>query len=290
MSTSRGGENGTVMVTQEGAHERGASVDVDVPSLSRIYDRLLGGGHNFASDRVTAAAIMALVPHYDAFVRESRAFVRRAVLHMLTAGIEQFLDLGAGLGGVRHVHELAQAEQPQARVVYVDRDPVAVAGLELVVREDDPSTGVIEADLRHVEEVLDHAVTTRLLDLTRPVGVVVGSVLHCLPDAEDPAATLAGYHERLAPGSLLAASHADGIVLGLETAAAVEDCLAKAGITFVHRNRRQFADLLGPWQPHPDGVAPIGLWRPDGLTLVRRECLWGNAVLAGRRPEPAERA
>jgi hypothetical protein len=280
--TSRGGESNTVMATQEAAHEWGAPVDVDVPSLSRIYDHLLGGGHNFASDRAVAAGIMALAPRYDVFVRESCAFVRRAVLHMLTAGIEQFLDLGAGLGGVRPVHELAQAEQPRARVVYVDRDPVAVASLELIVHADDPSTGVIEADLRHVDEVLNHAVTARVLDLTRPVGVVAGSVLHCLPDAEEVTATLAGYHDRLAPGSLLAASHADGIVLGLETAAAVEDRFARAGITLVHRSRREFADLLGPWQPHPDGVAPIGLWRPDGLTLPVRECLWGNAVLAGR--------
>jgi hypothetical protein len=288
--TSRGGENDTVMAMQDGAHEWGVPVDVNVPSLSRIYDHLLGGGHSFASDRAVADAAMALVPSYDVLVRESRAFVRRAVLHMLTAGIEQFLDLGAGLGGVRHVHELAQAEQPRARVVYVDRDPVAIAGLGLIVHADDPSTGVIEADLRHVDEVLDHAVTTRLLDLTRPVGVVAGSVLHCLPDTEDPAAALAAYHDRLAPGSLLAASHADGTLLGLESAAAVEDRLAQAGITLVHRNRRQFAELLGPWQLHPDGVAPIGLWRPDGLTLPQRECLWGNAVLADRRPEPAERA
>lgn len=278
------------MATQEAAHERGAPVDVNAPSLSRIYDHLLGGGHSFASDRAVADAILGLVPRYDVFVRESRAFVHRAVLHMLTAGIEQFLDLGAGLGGVRHVHELAQAERPQARVVYVDRDPVVVAGLGLIVHADDPSIGVIEADLRHVDEVLDHAVATRLFDLTRPVGVVAGSVLHCLPDAEEVTATLAGYHERLVPGSLLAASHADGIVLGLETAAAVEDRFATDGITFAHRSRRQFVDLLGPWQPHPDGVAPIGLWRPDGLTLPMRECLWGNAVLACRRPEPAERA
>lgn len=277
------------MATHERASGLEHQVDPDTPSLSRIYDRLLGGGHNFASDRAVADAIMALVPRYDVFIRESRAFVRRAVLHMLTAGIEQFLDLGAGLSGVRHVHELAQAEQPQTRVVYVDRDPVAVAGLRLIVRGDDPSTGVIEADLRHVDEVLDHAVTTRLLDLTRPVGVVAGSVLHCLPDAEEVAATLAGYHDRLAPGSLLAASHADGIVLGLETAAAVEDRFARAGITLVHRSRREFADLLGPWQPYPDGVAPVGLWRPDGLTLPMRECLWGNAVLASRH-EPTGRS
>lgn len=149
---------------------------------------------------------------------------------------------------------------------------------------------MIEADLRHVDEVLDHALTTRLLDLTRPVGVVAGSVLHCLPDAEEVAATLAGYHERLAPGSLLAASHADSTVLGLESAAAVEDRLAGAGITLVHRSRQQFAALLGPWQPHPDGVVPTGLWRPDGLALPQPESLWGNAVLAGRRHESAEPA
>lgn len=288
--TSRGGENNTVMATQEGAHEWGASVDVDAPLLSRIYDHLLGGGHSFASDRAVADAIMALVPRYDVFVRESRAFVRRAVLHMLTASIEQFLDLGAGLGGVRHVHELAQAEQPQARVVYVDCDPVAIEGLGLIVDADDPSTGVIEADLRHVDEVLDHAVTTRLFDLTRPVGVVAGSVLHCLPDAGDPAAALASYHQRLVPGSLLAASHADDAILGLESAAAVEDRLARAGITLVHRTQRQFAALLGPWQPHPDGVVPTGLWRPDGLALPQPESLWGNAVLARRCHEPAGRA
>lgn len=278
------------MATQEGAHEWGAPVDIDAPSLSRIYDHLLGGGHSFASDRAVADVIMALVPRYDVFVRESRAFVHRAVLHMLTAGIEQFLDLGVGLGGVRHVHELAQAEQPQARVVYVDCDPVAIAALGLTVHADDLSTGVIEADLRHVDEVLDHAVTTRLLDLSRPVGVVAGSVLHCLPGAEDTAAALVGYHERLAPGSLLAASHADGTVLGRELTAAVEARFAKAGITFVHRNQRQFAALLGPWQPHPDGVVPTGLWRPDGLVLPQPESLWGNAVLAGRRHGPAERA
>nr|WP_237048370.1 SAM-dependent methyltransferase [Lentzea guizhouensis] len=119
--TSQGGGNDAVMAMQEGAHEWGAPVDVNVSSLSRIYDHLLGGGHSFASDRAVADAIIESVPRYDMFVRESRAFVRRAVPHMLTAGIEQFLDLGAGLGGVRHVHELALGVSPS----YVRDDPNA---------------------------------------------------------------------------------------------------------------------------------------------------------------------
>ncbi|SES26625.1 S-adenosyl methyltransferase [Lentzea xinjiangensis] len=149
---------------------------------------------------------------------------------------------------------------------------------------------MIEADLRDVEKVLEHAATSRLLDLTRPVGVVAGSVLHCLPGTEDLAAALAAYHERLAPDSMLAASHADGAALGPELAAAVEDCLAEARITFVHRTARRFADLLGPCQPHPDGVVPIGCWRPNGLTLIRPEYSFGHAVLAEGLPGIAEQA
>lgn len=119
---------------------------------------------------------------------------------------------------------------------------------------------------------------------------MAGSVLHCLPEADELAATLAGVPRPAGTRLAVVASQADGIVLGLETAAAGEDRFSRPGITLVHRSRREFADLLGPWQPHPDGVAPVGLWRPDGLTLPMRKYLWGNAVLAGRRPEPAGRA
>ncbi|MFC4004077.1 SAM-dependent methyltransferase [Prauserella oleivorans] len=278
------------MATQEDSPGLVEQVDPDAPSLSRIYDYLLGGGHNFAADRAVANKITTLVPGYDVFVRESRTFVRRAVLHMLTAGIEQFLDLGAGMFSTHPVHHLAQAERPDARVVYVDRDPVVIASIGLLVEQNDPRVGVVEADLRNVDEVLDNAVTTRRLDLSRPVAVVAGAVLHCLPDAEEAAAALTSYYERLAPGSLLAVSHADGKTLGPELAAAVEGCFAEAGITVVHRSQRQFAKLLGLWHPHPDGVVPVGWWRPDSLTLLRPEHVLGNAVLASRRHELAEQA
>ncbi|KOX19800.1 hypothetical protein ADK67_32515 [Saccharothrix sp. NRRL B-16348] len=276
------------MATQRGALGLDAPVDLDAPSLARIYDYLLGGGHNFAADRVVADKITALVPGYGVFIRENNTFRRRAVLHMLAAGIEQFLDVGTGVFSTRPLHHLAQAGNPDAHVVYVDRDPVVVAGLNLLVEQGDARTGVVEADLRHVDEVLDHAVTARLLDLSRPVGVVAGAVLHCLPDADDPTAAVARYYERLAPGSLLAASHADGTTLGLELAAAIEDCLAEAGITLVHRSEQRFADLLGPWQPHPDGVVPVGWWRPDSLTAPRPERSLGDAVMAGRRLQVPE--
>ncbi|WP_158852880.1 SAM-dependent methyltransferase [Saccharothrix deserti] len=94
------------MATQRGALGLDAPIDLDAPSLARIYDYLLGGGHNFAADRVVADKIAALVPGYGVFVRENSMFRRRAVLHMLAAGIEQFLDVGTGVFSTRPLHHL----------------------------------------------------------------------------------------------------------------------------------------------------------------------------------------
>lgn len=285
------GESLTVTVTNECALSCDRPIDLEAPSLSRIYDYLLGGGHNFAADRAVGDRITSVVPGYREFVRESRSFVDRAVLHMLAAGIRQFLDLGAGMLTTRPVHDIARAHHADARVVYVDRDPVVIARLAVLFGQGDPRTGVVEADLRCVDHVLEQALCDRRLNLDRPVGVVAGAVLHCLPDADEAVAVLARYHERLAPGSLLAASHADGTTLGPVRSAAVEACFADAGITLVHRSRQQFVDLLGPWQPHPDDVVPVEAWRPDGLTLLRpHQPSLGNAVFASRASEPAATA
>lgn len=124
------------MATPEGTSKFGTPGDVNMPSLSRVHDHLLGGGHNLASDHVVADAIRALVPRYGGLVRESRAFVRRAVSHMLAAGIEQFLDLGAGMCSARLVHEVARIERSEARVVYVDCDPTVADGNGAVLQLD----------------------------------------------------------------------------------------------------------------------------------------------------------
>ncbi|MFI7676345.1 SAM-dependent methyltransferase [Actinophytocola sp. NPDC049390] len=272
-------------MTPQDASDLRPQVDADTPSLSRIFDYFLGGGRNFAADRTVAEKVAALVPGYGRFALENRAFLRRALALMITAGIDQFLDLGAGVCSIRPVHDLVQAQQPDAKVLYVDRDPVVVAGLELIVAKDDPRTGVVQADLRQVDEVLDHAVTARLLDLSRPVGVLAGAVLHCLPAADDPAEVLTEYHERLAPGSLLAVSHASREALGLELSDAVQGCFSEAGITLIHRSEQQLTDLLGPWLPHPDGVVPLAWWRPDSLSLPSPERSLGHAVMADHRDE-----
>ena len=108
-------------------------MDTTVPSPARVYDYWLGGGHNFAPDRMLAEKILQIMPGVRDAARLNRSFLRRAALHMVENGVRQFLDIGSGIPTVGNLHEIVQAEAPDCRVVYVDRDPVAVAHSELIL-------------------------------------------------------------------------------------------------------------------------------------------------------------
>jgi hypothetical protein len=257
-------------------------------ALARVYDYILGGASNFAVDRKLAERILAIIPEYRDAARANRAFLRRSALHMVAAGIDQFLDLGSGMLTARPVHEIVHAAKPTSRVVYVDNDPVVTAHLRLGVA-DDERVGVVEADICNVDEVLDNEATRRVLDLDRPVGVFAVAVLHCLAERDQPAAVLRGYHDRLGVGSVLAASHASGDDLGATVTQAGVAGFAAAGITVVTRTRGEFIDLLGPWRPQPDGVVPINWWRPDGEDPASVASL-GYAVMASSTRPPGDGA
>ena len=257
------------------------------PAIARVYDYVLGGGHNFAADREVAEHLLAIVPAYRDFALENRAFLRRAALHMLDAGVDQFLDLGSGLLSVGPVHQIVHAVNPACRVVYVDNDPIVTASIELSIG-DDPRIGVIQADVCDVRSVLGTQ-ASRVLDLHRPVGVFAVAVLHCVCDADGLRRALSEYHDRFAAGSMLAASHGSGEGLSPEIITAGKKILADAGITFVDRSRAEFAALLGPWQPTPDGVVRLNLWRPEG-TGTAQDGVLGYAVMATNSGPPARTA
>lgn len=182
------------------------AVDIDRPSPARIYDYHLGGGHNFAVDREVAEKIAALMPELPLIMRANRAFLLRAVRVLVEAGIRQFLDLGSGIPTIGNVHEIAQGADPAARVVYVDSDPVAVAHSRALLSGND-NTGVVHADLRDVRAVLEAPEVARLIDLARPVGVLMVAVLHFVPDRDDPAGIVAAYRDAVPSGSCLVLSH-----------------------------------------------------------------------------------
>ncbi|WP_249228008.1 SAM-dependent methyltransferase [Kutzneria sp. CA-103260] len=181
-------------------------VDIEKASAARLYDYFLGGSYNFEVDRALGRQIEQAAPGVPQFAFLNRSYLRRAVCYLLSRGVDQFLDLGSGIPTAGNVHEIAQNINPDAKVVYVDNEPVAVAHADLLL-EDNPNAVAIEADLADTGYVLGHEKTRGLLDFSRPIGLLAVAVLHFLPPGVDPLAVLAEYRRVLSAGSYLALSH-----------------------------------------------------------------------------------
>ncbi|MGH3883323.1 MAG: SAM-dependent methyltransferase, partial [Pseudonocardiaceae bacterium] len=175
-------------------------VDVTVPNAARVYDYFLDGAHNFAADRVMASKVQQVMPAVRDAARINRSFLRRAVLFMVDSGIRQFLDIGSGIPTVGNVHEIAQRADPECRIVYIDKEPIAVAHSDLLLKGNDRAVA-IRADLRQSAQVLGDSRVGDLLDFGRPIGVLLVAALHFIADADDPAGIVARYLDAVMPGS-----------------------------------------------------------------------------------------
>lgn len=235
-------------------------VDTDRPSIARLYDYLLGGTHNLEPDRQLGKQAIKAAPGLIMLIRESRKFLRRSVRYALDQGVDQFLDLGSGIPTRGSVHETVAAINPNARIVYVDRDPVAVAhGNELLANN--PNAASVQANLLDPDEVLATDTVGSLLDFNRPVAVLALCVLQFFSDAEVLPA-LEKYRERLAPGSLLIISTAtnegdDG------SSDLVGTLYAKEFGDFALRSHEQMRALFGDFEMVEPGVVFPTQWHPD---------------------------
>lgn len=234
-------------------------LDITVPSPARIYDYLLGGGHNFAVDREMADKMVALVPTVAQSMLYNRAFLRRAVLTLVEAGVRQFLDIGSGIPTAGNVHEIAQHAAPESRVVYVDIDPVAVAHSELVLQDNDRAS-TIRADMRDPASILEHPQTQQLLDFDAPIGLLMATVFHYVADSEGPLELMARYRDPLAPGSYLALSHVTADFNPVLKAAAAD--LWRTVAPGYPRTRAEVAELFTGFELIHPGLVTTSEWRP----------------------------
>jgi SAM-dependent methyltransferase len=241
-------------------------VDLAVPSSARIYDYLLGGGHNFAADREIAEKFEAALPGSRNIARLNRAFLRRAVLFLISAGIRQFLDIGSGIPTVGNVHEIAQKADRESRVVYVDVEPIAVAHSRLILEGNVRATA-IQADLNEPDGILNHPDTVRLLNFAEPLGLLMVGVVHFVPEEKDPGKLLATYRDALAPGSYLAMSHFTADTRAAEMAAMVE--VMKRTKDPIHpRTRERFTEFFDGFELLEPGVVSTALWRPESQAEI----------------------
>jgi len=185
-------------------------IGVRYPNTARIWNYQLGGKDNFAVDRQASEAANAMVkglgvPAGADSAIESRHLLQRMVDYMLGQGVRQFLDLGSGLPNMANTHEIAHRVAPEARVVYVDIDPLVSTHAAALMAGPDVVT--LRADLREPEQVLGDPRVRDTLDLGQPVGIMFMCVLHCLWDKEDPWGVVGQFRDAVVPGSYLALSH-----------------------------------------------------------------------------------
>jgi hypothetical protein len=238
-------------------------VDPRRANVARVYDYLLGGDHNFQADQDLARSMAAVEPNARAVARANRAFLGRAVRFLARAGIRQYLDIGSGIPTQGNVHEVAQAADPGARVVYADLDPVATAHSRALLAGT-PGTEVIEADLRDPRRILDHEHARELIDFSQPAGLLLVSVLPFIGPDDDPWGIVATLRDALAPGSYLVVSHGtdEGRPSMAQAAATVYNRSSSSSLHM--RGRADILRFFDGFDLVDPGLTWVPAWRPDG--------------------------
>jgi SAM-dependent methyltransferase len=240
-----------------------AAIDLERASQARVYDLLLGGKNNFEVDRQFVQELLKIAPEISELTRQNRRWMADAIGRMSAeGGIDQFLDLGAGLPTAQNTHDIALRANPAATVVYVDNDLTAISHGQALLADDQHSF-FADADLDDPAAVLSHPSVTGTLDLTRPVGLLLGLVLHSTPD---PVPVVADYLAAVPSGSYLALTHPlnprDGGRLA-DFSTAIEEKLQEPFPHMRFRTRDEIAELVEGLELVEPGLVDLTSWWPE---------------------------
>jgi hypothetical protein len=250
-----------------------------------MNDYFLGGKDNFAADRDAAEELLAIAPEIKNMAEENREFLGRVVRYLGEQGIRQFIDVGAGLPTQRNTHEVARSRIPEAKVVYVDSDPVVLSHARAILI-DSPATAVLDGDILHPHHIVEQCRERDLIDFDRPLAVVIFGALHFIPHSDDPFTSIAWLRDALPSGSYLALSHVvfddrPDVVTPIEDIyrAMLERPGEKAA-----RARDEVLPFFDGFDLVEPGLVPIRDWRPDApVAKTPLNGIW-MAGGAGRKP------
>jgi SAM-dependent methyltransferase len=262
-------------------------IDLSKPSAARMYDYYLGGAHNFGIDREVARKALELVPDGALLMQANRAFLHRAVRYLINQGIDQFIDLGSGIPTRGNVHETVDRALPggTGRVLYVDRDPIAIAHSELILGDSHPNVKVLHADLRSPHDILRSAQRRALIDLSRPVGVLMVAVLHFIPESDRPEQLIRQFHDAVAPGSYLVMSHGTA-ERQPQRAQELAQLYRSSTDQPTYRSRARVRELFEGWALVDPGVVWVQDWRPDWPDDAELLAATANPWAAGVASKP----
>lgn len=254
----------------------------DIPHAARMWNYWMGGKDNYPVDRSTGDAVASVYPDIVTMAVQSRQFLIRVVRFLAAeAGVRQFLDVGTGLPTMQNTHEVAQQIAPDARIVYVDNDPLVLVHARALLTNTTPEgvTAYVDADLHDPELIISDA--GNVLNLTEPVGVMYMGVLGYVVDFDEVCSIVARTMAAVPSGSYLA------LWDGTNTGAAVQEGgakLAESGAVPYHlRSLEQIATCFDGLEMVPPGLVPITQWRPDTATIGKIEPIDAYGAVA-RKP------
>lgn len=263
-------------------------IDTTIAHEARVYDYWLGGKENYPADRELGDAIATHVPTIKTMARANRAFLARAVRYLVAdAGITQFLDIGTGIPTAGNTHEVAQALDPQARIVYVDKDPIVLAHARaLMTSAPQGRTRFIHADLHDPRSILDHPDLTETLDLSEPVAIMLIAIMMYFRDSDRPGEIIQALLDAVPTGSYVVITHPTAD-FAPEAMAGVKAAAESSGIAFEPRSKSDTGELFAGTALVSPGIVPVAAWHPeltDRLTAVAEaESAWYWAGI-GRKP------
>lgn len=240
---------------------------IDVPHSARIYDYLLGGKDNFQADRDAAAGITVDWPNLPKSMRANRDFMRRVGRYLAAnLGFRQFLDVGTGLPTSPNLHQVVQAVVPEARIVYVDNDPIVLAHARaLLTSSPEGKTAYIDADLRDSAAIIDSAQAREVLDFQKPIALSLIAILQFITDDKDVYRIVGELLAALPSGSALALSTVTAESAPEEVTSGVAAYNAN-GIPTRARSKAEVEALFGGLDLVTPGVVLVNHWLPDDET------------------------
>jgi len=256
------------------------AIDTSRPHSARLYDYYLGGKDWYPIDQETAEQVKKVFPAAETFARANRDFMHRATRTLAAEhGIRQFVDIGTGIPTEPNLHQVAQCEAPESRVVYADHDPTVLEYAEVLMRSTpEGRTAYIQADVRH-DSILDAPQLREVLDLERPVALSLVALLHFVTDEDEPYDLVRGLVDRLPAGSFLVLSHVTP-EFAPEMIGRAIDIYDKAGTPAQVRPRHEVARFFEGLELLEPGLVLAHRWRPDEpseLTDAQVSCYAGVA-------------
>ncbi|MEU6562715.1 SAM-dependent methyltransferase [Nocardia nova] len=235
-----------------------------------MYDYYLGGQDHYAADAEAAEQVLKIWPGVRAAAQQNRAFIHRVTRFLAHAGIGQFLDIGTGIPTEPNLHQVAQQITPDARVVYVDNDPIVlVHARALMVSSPEGRTNYVSADVTTPEKILDAPGLRDTLDLSRPVALSLNALMHFVPDEQNAYGIVTALMDALAPGSYLVMTHVTPDFDPTAIAAVVE-VYRRSGLPCQVRSRDEFLKFFGGLELVEPGVEVPHRWHLDGVAPPKK--------------------